>query len=149
MIALASDHAGLPLKKEIENLLDEKGLEYKDYGTYTPSSCDYAVFAQKACDAVVAGECDRAILCCGTGVGISMAANKVHGIRCVVCTDCYSAAMSRKHNDANCLAMGARVVGTELARMIVETWLTAEFEGERHQRRVNQIMAIERGERLY
>ena len=148
MIALGSDHAGLPLKKEIIALLEEMGLAYKDYGTYTADSCDYAQFAQRAAKAVAAGECDRGILVCGTGIGISMAANKVHGIRCACCSDCYSAKMTRKHNDANMIAMGARVVGVDLGRMIAETFLMTEFEGGRHQRRIDQIMAIENGEDL-
>ena len=148
MIALGSDHAGLPLKKEIIALLEEMHLEYKDYGTYTTDSCDYALFAQRAASAVSSGECERGILCCGTGIGISLAANKVKGIRCVVCSDCFSAKMSREHNDANMLALGARVVGGELARMIVKIWLETEFAGGRHQRRVDQIMAIEAGETL-
>ena len=148
MIALGSDHAGLPLKKQIIALLDSMNLEYKDYGTYTTDSCDYAVFAQRAANAVASGECDRGILCCGTGIGISMAANKVKGIRCACCSDCYSAKMTRKHNDANMLAMGARVVGEDLGTMIAEIFLTTEFEGGRHQRRIDQIMAIEKGESL-
>ena len=148
MIALGSDHAGLPLKQEIMELLDQKGIEYKDFGTYTKDSCDYAQFGQRAANAVVSGECDKGILCCGTGIGISLAANKVKGIRCVVCSDCFSAKMSREHNDANMLALGARVVGGELARMIVKIWLETEFAGGRHQRRVDQIMAIEAGETL-
>jgi len=148
MIALGSDHAGLPLKKEIIALLEEMHLEYKDYGTYTTDSCDYAVFAQRAANAVAGGECERGILCCGTGIGISMAANKVRGIRCACCSDCYSAKMTRMHNDANMLAMGARVVGVDLGRMIAEIFLTTEFEGGRHQRRIDQIMAIEAGESL-
>lgn len=146
MIALGSDHAGLPLKKEIMELLDSMGLEYKDFGTYTADSCDYAMFGQRAANAVVSGECEKGILCCGTGIGISLAANKVKGIRCVVCSDCFSAKMSREHNNANMLALGARVVGGELARMIVKIWLETEFAGGRHERRVNQIMAIENGE---
>ena len=148
MIALASDHAGLPLKKEIMAMLDGMGLAYKDYGTYTEGSCDYAAYAQRAAKAVVSGECDRGILCCGTGVGISLAANKVRGIRCACVSDCYSAKMTRKHNDANMLAMGARVVGADLGRMIAEIFLTTDYEGGRHQRRVEQIMAIEAGEDL-
>ena len=148
MIALASDHAGLPLKKEIMTMLDEMGLAYKDYGTYTTDSCDYAHFAQAAAKAVASGECERGILCCGTGIGISLAANKTKGIRCVVCSDCFSAKMSREHNDANMLSLGARVVGGELARMIVKIWLETEFAGGRHQRRRDQIMAIEAGEDL-
>ncbi len=148
MIALASDHAGLPLKKEIMTLLESMNLPYKDFGTYTEASCDYAVYAQRAAKAVAAGECERGILCCGTGIGISMAANKVKGIRCACVADCYSAKMTRKHNDANMLAMGARVVGADLGKMIAEIFLTTDYEGGRHQRRVEQIMAIEAGEDL-
>ena len=138
MIALGSDHAGLPLKKEIIALLEEMNIPYHDY----------AMFAQRAAKAVVSGECERGILCCGTGIGISIAANKVKGIRCCACSDCYSAKMCRVHNDANMLALGARVVGTELGRMIAQTYLTTEFEGGRHQRRIDQITAIENGEDL-
>ena len=145
MIALGSDHAGLPLKKEIIALLEEMGLPYHDYGTYTTDSCDYAQFAQRAAKAVASGECERGIIICGTGIGISMAANKVKGIRCACCSDCYSAKMTRKHNDANILAMGARVVGPDLGRMIAEIFLTTDFEGGRHQRRIDQITAIENG----
>ena len=145
MIALGSDHAGLPLKKEIIALLEEMGLTYHDYGTYTTDSCDYAQFAQRAAKAVASGECERGIIICGTGIGISMAANKVKGIRCACCSDCYSAKMTRKHNDANMLAMGARVVGPDLGRMIAEIFLTTDFEGGRHQRRIDQITAIENG----
>jgi len=146
IIALGSDHAGLPLKKEIMELLDSMNIQYKDFGTYTADSCDYAKFGQQAAAAVISGECEKGILCCGTGIGISLAANKVKGIRCVVCSDCFSAKMSREHNDANMLALGARVVGGELARMIVRIWLETEFAGGRHQRRRDQIMAIEAGE---
>ena len=148
IIALGSDHAGLPLKKEIMELLDSMNIQYKDFGTYTTDSCDYAQFGQRAANAVASGECEKGILCCGTGIGISLAANKVKGIRCVVCSDCFSAKMSREHNDANMLSLGARVVGGELARMIVKIWLETEFAGGRHQRRVDQIMAIEAGETL-
>ena len=148
MIALGSDHAGLPLKKEIIDLLESMGISYKDYGTYTTDSCDYAQFAQRAAKAVAGGECEKGIICCGTGIGISIAANKVKGIRCACCSDCYSAKMTRKHNDANMIAMGARVVGVDLGRMIAETFLTTDFEGGRHQRRIDQIMEIEAGEDL-
>ena len=143
MIAVASDHAGLPLKLEIIKLLEERGLEYRDYGTYTTESCDYPQFGEAPAGAVASGECDRGLLFCGTGIGISLSANKVRGIRCAVCSEPYSARMSRLHNNANMLALGARVVGTDLARMIVETWLDAEFEGGRHSRRVDMITAME------
>ncbi|MGN0995915.1 MAG: ribose 5-phosphate isomerase B [Candidatus Ventricola sp.] len=148
MIALGSDHAGLPLKREIIALIESMGLTYRDYGTYTADSCDYAQFAQRAAKAVASGECERGIVICGTGIGISMAANKVKGIRCACCSDCYSAKMTRRHNDANMLAMGGRVVGADLGRMIAEIFLTTDFEGGRHQRRIDQITAIERGEDL-
>ena len=118
-------------------------LPYHDYGTYTEDSCDYAVFAQRAAKAVVSGECERGILCCGTGIGISIAANKVKGIRCCACSDCYSAEMSRVHNDANMLALGAGITGPNLAKRIVETFLNTEFEGGRHARRVGLLDAIE------
>ncbi len=143
MIALGSDHAGRGLKEEIKKLLDERGLEYVDFGTDSDESCDYPVFGFAAASAVASGKCERGLLFCGTGVGISLAANKVKGIRCVVCSEPYSARMSRLHNNSNMLALGSRVVGTELARMIVETWLDTSFEGGRHQRRVDLISAIE------
>lgn len=148
MIALGSDHAGRGLKEEIKKLLDERGLEYTDFGTDTDDSCDYPVYGYAAASAVASGKCDRGLLFCGTGVGISLAANKVKGIRCVVCSEPYSAKMSRLHNNSNMLALGSRVVGTELARMIVETWLDADFEGGRHQRRVDLISAIEDGKTI-
>lgn len=144
MIALGSDHAGLPLKLEIIELLKERGLEYKDFGTFTQESAHYPTYGRLAAEAVADGRCQRGLLFCGTGIGISLTANKVPGIRCAVCSDCYSAVMSRKHNDANMLALGARVVGADLARMIVSMWLDTEFEGGRHQTRVDLIMQTER-----
>ena len=149
MIALGSDHAGFPLKEEIKKYLDEKNIKYTDVGCYSPERFDYAISAQKACDKVVSGECDRAILCCGTGVGISMAANKVKGIRACCCSDYFSAKYTRAHNDANVLCLGDRVVGAGLACELVEVFLNTEFEGGRNLTRVNQIMAIENGEKLY
>ena len=143
MIALGSDHAGLPLKLEIIKLLDELGLEYTDYGTDSLARCDYPVYGRKAAESVANGECERGIIFCGTGIGISIAANKVPGIRCAVCSECYSAVLSREHNDANMLALGARVVGAGLARMIVTQWLEAKFEGGRHADRVALIHKIE------
>lgn len=148
MIALASDHVGLSLKEEIKTLLDEMGLAYKDYGTCDTERTDYPIYGARAAKAVASGECERGIICCGTGVGISLAANKIRGIRCVVCSDCYSAMLSRQHNDTNMLSMGSRVVGTELGKMIARIWLTTDFEGGRHQRRVEQIAALERGEEI-
>ncbi len=149
MIALGSDHAGFSLKEEIKKHLDETGVDYIDVGCYSPERFDYAISAQKACDKVVAGECSSAILCCATGVGISMAANKVKGIRACCCTDYFSAKYTRLHNDANVLCMGERVIGAGLAIELVDVFLNTEFEGGRHQTRVDQIMAIEKGEKLY
>ncbi|MDE6125216.1 MAG: ribose 5-phosphate isomerase B [Eubacterium sp.] len=149
MIALGSDHAGFPLKEEIKKYLEEKGIAYKDYGCYTPERFDYAIAAKKACDGVMSGECDKAILCCGTGIGISMAANKVKGIRAAACSDYFSAKYTRAHNDANCLCLGDRVLGVGLALELVEVFLNTEFEGGRHQTRIDQIMAIEKGEKFF
>ncbi len=148
MIALACDHAALDMKQMIKNLLNEMGLEYHDYGTFTEDSCDYPIFAARAAGAVANGECDRAIVICGTGIGMSIAANKVKGVRCALCGDVYSAEMTRRHNDSNVLALGARVTGIEVARLIAKTWLTTEFEGGRHARRVDLITKIENGENL-
>jgi len=146
MIALGSDHAGYDLKEVVKAHLDERGLKYKDYGTYDTSRCDYPVYGFKAAQAVSSGECDRGIICCGSGVGISIAANKVKGIRCVVCSEPYSAMMSRRHNDTNMLSMGSRIVGTELAKMIMDCWLDGEFEGGRHADRVAIFTKIEEGQ---
>ena len=144
-IAIACDPAGMPLKGPIQELLTERGIEYVDYGIHEGDPRDYPVFAVRAAGAVQRGECDRGIILCGTGVGISMAANKMKGIRCVCCSDCYSAKMSRAHNDANMLAMGGRVIAPELAKMIVEIWLDTPFEGGRHQRRIDMFHLIEEG----
>ena len=143
MLALGSDHVGVALKKRIMDYLAEKGIAYRDFGAFEGETGDYPVYGYKAAKAVADGDCERGILVCGTGVGISMAANKVRGIRCVVCSEPYSAVLSRQHNDSNMLSLGARVVGSELAIMIVDGWLTAEFMGERHARRVDMITAIE------
>ena len=148
MIALGADHGGFELKEAIKKHLDEEGIEYKDFGTYTPESIDYAKIAQKTCQSVVSGEAEKAILCCGTGIGISMAANKVKGIRAACCSDYFSAKFTRLHNDANALCMGGRVVGAGLALELVDVFLETEFEGGRHQRRIDQITAIENGEVL-
>lgn len=145
MIALGADHGGYALKEEIKKHLEERGIAYQDFGTYSPESVDYAHIAFKACCAVTAGECDKAILCCGTGIGISMAANKVKGIRAACCSDYFSAKYTRLHNDANALCLGGRVVGVGLALELVDVFLDTEFEGGRHQRRVDQITAIEEG----
>ncbi|MDD3409310.1 MAG: ribose 5-phosphate isomerase B [Eubacteriales bacterium] len=145
MIALGCDHAGFELKESIVSVLNELGLEYKDCGTFGPESVDYPVYGEKAARAVASGECEKGIIFCGTGVGIGMAAGKVPGIRCATVSDCYSAKMSREHNDANMLSLGARVVGRELAKMIVRIWLTTEFDQGRHARRVGQIMTLDQG----
>ncbi len=140
MIALGSDQAGYELKQEVMKYLDEQGLEYKDYGSYSADPVDYPIYGKAVGHAVADGECDRGILICGTGIGISLAANKIKGIRAAVCGDCFSAEATRLHNDANILAIGARVIGTGLAIKIVDTFLNTEFSGiDRHQRRVDMI----------
>lgn len=146
MIAIACDHAALELKEEIKKLLDARGLTYRDFGTDTADSCHYPIYGARAARAVAGGECDRGIVICGTGIGMSLVANKVKGIRCALCSDPYSAKMTRAHNDANMLALGARVIGVELAKMIVEAWLDTPFEGGRHQTRVDMITAVEAGQ---
>ena len=146
MIAIGSDHGGFALKQEIMKHLEAAGYAYKDYGTYTADSCDYPVYGEAVARAVAGGEAERGILgilICGTGIGISISANKVKGIRAALCGDCYSAEMTRRHNDANILALGARVLGPGLALKIVDTFLTTEFEGGRHARRVALISDIE------
>ena len=132
------------MKLQIKEFLEEMGHEVIDYGTHTEERCDYPVYGEKVARAVAEGEVDQGILICGTGVGISLAANKVKGIRCVVCSEPYSARLSKQHNNTNILAFGARVIGIEMAKMIVTEWLNAEFEGGRHQERVDMIMAIEK-----
>ena len=149
MIVLANDHGGLILKQPVIEVLNELKLSYEDIGTNSAESTDYPLWGYKAAKLVSSGKYDRGIIICGTGVGISMSANKVKGIRCVVCTDCYSAKLSRAHNDANMLSLGGRVVGPDLAKMIVRIWLETPFDGgERHSRRVQMIMDIEQGKEL-
>lgn len=143
MIALGSDHGGFGLKKEIINYLNEKGIEYKDYGTFTEESCDYPVYGELVGKAVASGECERGIIICGTGIGISIAANKVKGVRAALCGDCYSAEFTRRHNDANVLALGARVIGPGHALKIVDIFLNTEFEGGRHAKRIAIFSEIE------
>ena len=143
MIALACDHGAFDLKHAIMKHLDEKGLAYKDFGCYDKTSCDYPDFAGPAAKAVASGECDRGIVVCTTGIGVSITANKVHGIRCALCGDSLTAEMTRRHNDANMLAMGAGIIGKNLAERIVDTFLSTPFEGGRHQRRIDKMMAIE------
>ncbi len=142
-IGIANDHSGIEMKQEITAFLQERGHEVVNFGTDKNESCDYPIYGEKVGRAVASGEVDRGILICGTGLGISLAANKVHGVRAVACSEPCTARLSRQHNDANVLAFGARIVGLELAKMIVETWLAAEFEGGRHKRRVDMIMEIE------
>ena len=140
MIAIGSDHGGFELKKEVMAHLDARGLEYKDFGTYSDASCDYPVYGKAVAKEVASGECERGIIICGTGIGISIAANKVHGIRAALCGDCFSAEATRQHNDANALCLGGRVVGPGLALKIVDTFLDTPFSnGERHIRRIEMI----------
>ena len=140
MIAIGSDHGGYALKKALMAHLDKRGLEYKDFGTYSEASCDYPVFAKAVAHAVASGECECGILVCGTGIGVSITANKVPGIRAALCGDCFSAEATRQHNDANILCMGARVVGEGLALKIADTFLDTPFSNEeRHIRRISQI----------
>lgn len=145
MLAIGSDHGGLELKNSIIKYLECSGFEYKDFGTYTTDSCDYACYAKKVADAVASKECELGILVCGTGIGISIAANKVKGIRAACCSDIFSAKYTRLHNDANILCLGGRVVGAGLAEELVNAFLTYKFEGGRHQTRIDQIAAIENG----
>ena len=142
-IGIGNDHAAVDMKNDVAAYLREKGIEVVNFGTDTAESCSYPEYGEKVGRAVAAGEVDLGILICGTGVGISLAANKVKGVRAVVCSEPYSAKLSRQHNNTNVLAFGARVVGIEMAKMIVDEWLNAEFMGGRHQTRVDMIMAIE------
>lgn len=142
-IAIGSDHGGYELKEFIKEYFDNNNIEYVDYGTEKGESVDYPEYGHKVAFAIKNNECDRGIVICGTGIGISISANKVPGIRCALCGDSYSARMSREHNNANILALGARVTGKDLALEIVKTWLKSEFEGGRHERRVNKISDIE------
>ena len=144
-IAIACDHSALDLKEEVKNLLAGRGVECEDFGTYTADSCHYPIYGARAAQAVADGKCDLGIVICGTGIGMSMVANKVKGIRCALCSDTYSAKMTRIHNNSNVLALGARVIGVELAKEIVNAWLDAEFEGGRHQVRIDMITALENG----
>ena len=143
IIAIGNDHSAVELKNIIREHLEQKGYEVLNLGTDSSESCDYPVYGERVGRAVASGEAELGIAICGTGVGISLAANKVKGIRACVCSEPYTAKLSRMHNNSNVLAFGARVVGSELAKMIVDQWLEAEFEGGRHLRRVDMIMAIE------
>ncbi|MGL4791785.1 MAG: ribose 5-phosphate isomerase B [Anaerotignaceae bacterium] len=140
MIALGCDHGGFELMGEVIKYLESKGIEYKNYGTYSAESCDYPVFGKAVANAIVAGECEKGILICGTGLGISITANKVKGIRAALCHDCFSAKATREHNNSNILAMGARVIGAGLAIEIVKCFLETEFSNdERHIKRINMM----------
>ena len=146
MIAIACDHGALALKDHLKAYLENKGIACKDFGTYTPDSCDYPDFAAPAAQAVASGECEKGIVLCTTGIGASIAANKVDGIRCALLHDSWSAKMTRLHNDTNMMAIGAGVVGENLALEIVDVWVGTEFSGdERHQRRIDKVMALGAG----
>ncbi len=144
MIALGSDHGGFELKQIVIDYLKENNIEYKDFGTYDLNSCDYPIYGQKAAEAVASGECEKGIVICTTGIGISIAANKVKGIRCALCSEPHSARLTREHNDANVLAMGGALIGRDMAIDIVDTFLNTEFSGlEKHSRRISEISDME------
>ena len=144
-IAIGNDHVAVELKEHIKKYLEDKGHTIVNFGTDTSDRTDYPIYAKKVADAVVSKECELGILICGTGIGISMAANKVKGLRAAVCSEPYSAALTRQHNNANIIAFGARVIGTATAEMIVDAFIEAEYEGGRHANRVDMITAIEEG----
>lgn len=146
MILLGADHGGVRLKDAIRRYLEQNGIAFQDFGTFNTESIDYAIIAAKVAHAVVNQEGEYGILCCGTGIGMSIAANKVKGIRAAVCSDPYSVEMTRRHNNANILCLGGRVIDEEKAVAFTKIFLSTEFEGGRHQRRIDQIAAIERGE---
>lgn len=144
MIAVGSDHGGFALKQHILRYLKENGFEYKDYGCFSEQSVDYPDFALPVAEAVASGEAERGIVICGTGIGVSIAANKVPGVRAALCHDCFSAKATREHNDSNVLAMGERVIGPGLALEIADIWLHTPYAGGRHQARIDKITAIEK-----
>lgn len=144
MIAIGCDHGGINLKEIIKKFLDEKGMKYKDFGTYSTDSCDYPDYAKAVCEGIISGECEKGILICGTGIGMSIAANKIDGIRAAHVTDTYSARMTREHNNSNVICLGERITGCDLALEIVNAYLNAEFQGGRHQNRVDKLMAFEK-----
>ena len=144
-IAIGCDHGALVLKNKLVSHLEKQGCEVKDFGTYTADSCDYPDFAAAAARAVASGECEKGIVLCTTGIGVSISANKIDGIRCALLSDVWSAKMTRLHNDTNMMALGAGVVGENLALEIADTWLGTQFSGdERHQRRINKLMDLEK-----
>ena len=144
-VSVGCDHGALALKNKVVSHLQGKGVEVVDFGTHTTASCDYPEFAAAAARAVASGECDKGIVLCTTGIGVSISANKIDGVRCALLSDVWSAKMTRLHNDTNVMALGAGVVGENLALEIVDTWLFTEFSGEeRHQRRIDKLMALEK-----
>lgn len=145
-IAIGNDHGAVEMKNHIVGWLNEHGYEVVNFGTDSTKSTDYPIYAERVAKAVVSGDCDRGILICGTGIGISISANKIHGVRCALCSEPVSASLSRHHNDANILALGARTIGLVMAEEIVKTFLTETFDGGRHAIRVGKIMALDRGE---
>ena len=147
-IAIGNDHAALDLKNHVVDYLIKQGHEVVNFGTDTPASTDYPIYGARVAHAVANGECERGIVICGTGIGISISANKVKGIRCALCSEPVSAKLTRQHNDANVLAMGARIIGPAMAEEIVHTFLTTEFEGGRHSRRVDLITKLENGQTI-
>lgn len=147
-IAIGNDHGGVDLKNHIVEYVRKMGHEVVNFGTDSNESVDYPIYAAKVANAVASGECDRGILICGTGIGISIAANKVHGIRCALCSEPASAKLTRQHNNANIVAFGGRIIGTVLAESIVEAFLTTEFQGGRHQRRIDLIAEIEKNQKI-
>lgn len=147
-IAIGNDHAALELKNHIVDYLIKEGHEVVNFGTDTPASTDYPIYGARVAHAVANGECERGVVICGTGIGISISANKVKGIRCALCSEPVSARLTRQHNDANVLAMGARIIGPAMAEEIVHTFLTTEFEGGRHSRRVDLITKLENGQTI-
>jgi ribose 5-phosphate isomerase B len=144
MLAIGSDHGGINLKGIIKAFLEERGFEVKDFGVFDTASCDYPDIAEKVSEAVVCGECEKGVLICGTGIGMSIAANKIKGIRAAHVTDTYSARMAKEHNNANIICLGERITGCDLAVEIVKAYIDAEFGGDRHQRRIDKIMALEK-----
>ncbi len=147
-IAIGNDHGAVELKNHVLHWLEDNGYEVLNVGTDSTESTDYPIYAERVAKAVLSGDCDKGILICGTGIGISISANKIHGVRCALCSEPVSASLARRHNDANIVAMGARTIGPVMAEEIVRTFLTTGFEGGRHAIRVGKIMQLDRGERL-
>jgi ribose 5-phosphate isomerase B len=144
MYAIGCDHGAFELKEEIKKHLESRNISFKDFGTYSKESVDYPDIAKTVCNAVLSKECERGILLCGTGIGISIAANKIKGIRAALCGDCFSAKMAKEHNNANIIALGGRILGSGLATSILDAWIDAEFQGGRHQNRVDKIHKLEK-----